>query len=108
MRKTTYSPAGMIALTYESARMMAEAQAVIAMRVLGWGGMWGGAGQAENNRMVAEKQAAFAKAGLAMWGAMLIGARPEAILRAGVKPVGRTTADNVKRLTKLAPRFPCA
>ncbi len=79
--------------------MMAEAQAVVAIRVLG---MWGlvPASPRERCTMLAEKGPAFAEAALAAGMAAAQGRRPEAVLEAAVKPIGRLTRANVRRLTK--------
>ncbi len=79
--------------------MMAEAQAVIAIRVMG---MWGmiPASPRERRTMLAEKGPAFAEAALAAGIAAAQGRRPEAVLEAAVKPLGRRTRANVRRLTK--------
>lgn len=103
MRKT--GPATFIALGYEFTRMMAEAQAVMTMRMMGMAGFWG-MGRGEESRMVLEKQQAFAQAGLAMWKAALGGGQPQAVMRAGIRPLGRKTTGNVRRLSRKGPRLP--
>lgn len=79
--------------------MMAEAQAVVAIRVLG---MWGviPASPRERRTMVAEKGPAFARAALAAGRAAAEGRPPLAVLEASVRPLGRRTRANVRRLTK--------
>lgn len=78
--------------------MMAEAQAVVAIRTMG---MWGviPASPRERHTMMAEKGPAFAEAALAAGIAAAQGRRPEAVLEAAVKPLGRRTRANVRRLT---------
>lgn len=104
-RKNPFNPADMMALGFEMSRLMFEAQTVITLRMLGMGGFWGRS-RNEDNRMVAEKQTAFTKAGIAMWGAMMRGGSPEKITSAGIRPLRRTTKSNVARLTRKGPRIP--
>lgn len=89
----------------EMTRMALEAQTVIGLRLLGMAGLWSVA-PSENGRMVSEKAAAFAKAGAAMGRAAGAGKSAEAIVRAGVKPIGRVTSRNVKRLSRRGPKLP--
>ena len=79
--------------------MMAEAQMVIGLRVMG---MWGvlPASPRENRTMVAEKGPAFAKAAVAAGRAAALGKGPFEIAEAALKPIGRQTRSNVRRLTK--------
>lgn len=104
-RKNPFNPADMIALSFEMGRLMFEAQTVITLRMLGMGGFWGRSGN-EDRRMVTEKQTAFTKAGLAMWGSAMRGGSPEKITSAGIRPLRRTTKANVARLSKKGPRIP--
>lgn len=80
-----------------AARMMAEAQTVVALRVAGMAGFWTLA-PGETARMVTEKQAAFAEAALAVASAAASGARPEQVFDAAIRPLGRRTSANAKRL----------
>ncbi len=82
--------------------LMAEAQAVIALRCLGAMGMWTSP-PGENLRMVAEKQAAFAHAARAGMLAHARGDRPDLVTQAIIKPLRRKTTANVARLTKAGP-----
>lgn len=86
-------------LQMRTARMMAEAQTVIAMRMLGLAGILPAA-KGENRRMIAEKQAAYANAGMAAAGAMMAGATPLQAWSAALSPIGRTTRANSRRLTR--------
>lgn len=104
-RKNPFNPGDMIALGFEMSRLMFEAQTVITLRMLGMGGFWGRA-KDEDTRMVAEKQAAFAKAGIAIWGSAMRGGAPDKIASAGIRPLRRTTKSNVKRLSGKGPRLP--
>ena len=84
-------------------RVMAEAQMVISLRVMG---MWGvlPASRRENHSMTAEKAPAFAKAAMAAGTAAALGKSPDDVLQAAIRPLRRRTSANVKRLTK--PRRP--
>lgn len=91
--------------TFALWRVMAEAQVVIGLRVLG---MWGvlPASKRETHTMSAEKAPAFARAALAAGTAAAQGKSPDAVLQAAIRPIRRRTSANVKRLTK--PRRPKA
>lgn len=84
-------------------QVMAEAQTVISLRLLG---MWGvlPASRRENHTMAAEKAPAFARAALAAGRAAAQGKSPDEVIQAAIRPVRRRTSSNVKRLTK--PRTP--
>ncbi|OCX60926.1 hypothetical protein BFP70_15745 [Thioclava sp. SK-1] len=92
-------------LWFDFARMSMEAQSVIAMRVAGMAGFWS-VTPSENMRMVTEKQQAAVAAMGAMSQAMLSGKSMDKIASAGLRPVGRKTAANVKRLGKRGPSLP--
>ena len=79
--------------------MMVEAQSVIAMRTMGMAGLWPQRAD-ERGRMVFEKAPAFALAQLAMTRAAMRGARPDEILAAGLRPLGRRTGANSRRLMR--------
>jgi hypothetical protein len=85
-------------LSMDTTRMMAEAQMVIALRMMGMAGVIP-ARPDETRRMVTEKAAAAQEAGLAMTRAAMSGGSAPAIAAAGLKPVGRRTRANVRRLT---------
>lgn len=104
-RKPQFDPMALWMLGFEYSRMMMEAQSVIAMRLMGMSGFWG-MSRGEETRMVTEKQKAFMDSGLAMWKAALGSKAPEAVLRAGIKPLGRATSGNVRRLSRKGPRLP--
>lgn len=80
-------------------RMMAEAQTVIAYRMLGMAGIWATDG-GENSRMFSEKGPALWSAQMAATSAMMRGARPDEIFSAWVKPIGLKTRSNASRLSK--------
>lgn len=79
-----------------------EAQTVMALRLLG---LWGvlPARRGEDRRMVAEKAPAFARAALASAAALHQG--PVAAAEAALRPIGRRTRANARRLTR-PPRKP--
>ena len=86
----------------EVGMMLAEAQSVIAMRMMGWGGLWS-VTKSENNRMVSEKTEAIAKAVQNATLAAMTGKRPDQIVNAAVKPLRQKTRANVARLGKRGP-----
>ena len=79
--------------------MMAEAQTVIALRVLGMTGVLP-ASPRENHTMLAEKGPAFLESAMAAGAAAMAGKTPDQIAQAAIKPIARRTGANVKRLTK--------
>lgn len=85
------------------AALLAEAQGVIAMRMLGLAGFWSMSSQ-ENQRMVSEKIYALSQAARDATTVTLTGAGPEAALAAAIKPLRRRTRANVRRLAKRGPR----
>ena len=80
-------------------RMMAEAQVVIAYRMLGMGGFLPSS-PSENYRMTFEKAPAFAEAQQGAMVAMMSGASPDKIAAAWLKPIGVKTRSNQRRLSK--------
>ncbi len=79
--------------------MMAQAQTVVGLRMLGMMGVLT-ASKRENHTMVAEKAPAFAKAALAAGAAAMAGKSPDQIAQAAIRPIARRTGSNVRRLTK--------
>lgn len=86
-------------LALESGMMIAEANMVIAMRLMGMGGMWR-VTPTENARMVQEKSDVAIASGAAMSRAMLAGHSPAKVALAAMKPVRDKTRANATRLTK--------
>ncbi|WP_347311252.1 hypothetical protein [Defluviimonas sp. SAOS-178_SWC] len=82
--------------------MMAEAQMVIAMRMMGGIGVWN-LGPDEHMRMVAEKAGAASDAGHAVSRALWRGAGPGATTLAALKPIRKRTRSNVTRLHRKGP-----
>lgn len=83
------------------AMMLAEAQAVIGLRLLGLAGVWA-IGPDEHRRMWAEKVDAARLGGLAAMRAAAAGAAPARVAAAALNPVRRRTRANVRRLTRRA------
>lgn len=105
MRNIFAAQAALFSLGLEYSRMMTQAQMVIALRLMGMGGMWN-LGPGEESRMVAEKQKAFTRAGFDMWKAMLQGGDAGRVMRAGIRPLDRATGANVRRLGRRGPSLP--
>ncbi|WP_241523892.1 antifreeze protein [Oceaniglobus indicus] len=104
MPRRPASPFDMFATWCATAQMMAEAQTVIAYRMMGMAGLWSVA-PSENRRMIAEKGPAMIAASTKATNALMSGKRPDQILDAAVKPLGRKTHANVRRLSKRGPRL---
>ena len=103
--RVTYDPFALWMLGADMTRLAIETQTVIGLRLLGMAGLWS-VTPFENRRMVAEKGKAFAKAGLAMANAAAAGKTPDAVLSAGIAPLGAVTSANVRRLSRRGPRAP--
>lgn len=82
--------------------MLAEAQSVIVMRMMGWSGLWSVTGT-ENDRMVSEKTEAMTKSMQGATLAAMTGKRPDEIVNAAVKPLRQKTRANARRLGKRGP-----
>lgn len=85
-----------------AARMTAEAQAVIGLRMLGMMGALPAA-PGETARMVSEKHEALAEAQAAFWRAAWSGKAPAAAASAMLAPYGRRTRANAERLSRARP-----
>lgn len=92
-------------LSVESAAMLAETQRVMAMRMLGWAGLWS-VSPTETRRMIDEKAPAYAAATAAALRAMAAGGRPDQIATAALRPIRATTRSNAARLGKRGPKLP--
>lgn len=79
--------------------LMAEAQAVIAMRMMGMAGVWS-VTPAEDGRMISEKVYAMTKATTDATKAAMNGGTVDEIAAAAIKPIRRKTRANAKRLGK--------
>lgn len=93
------TPAETMRLAMQFGIMVAEANLVITMRLMGIGGMWR-VTPAENTRMVKEKSDAAVASSAAMSRAMLAGYSPAKVALAGLKPVRAKTRANAIRLSK--------
>ena len=100
-----FSPFDLMRLSMNTAMMLAQAQSVIAMRMMGMAGVWS-VSPGENNRMVSEKMRAGMKAGLAAQRSAMSGGSATDIAEAALAPVHRTTAANARRLSRSGPKRP--
>ena len=79
--------------------MLAEAQTVILLRVWGAAGLWP-VSRSESTRMVSEKWPAFLRAYGAAGAAAMQGHAPHRIAEAALRPIGRKTRANSRRLVR--------
>ncbi|GGF59871.1 hypothetical protein GCM10011402_09870 [Paracoccus acridae] len=93
-------PKNPVRLWAQFARMAIEAQTVIGLRTAGMMGMMAQA-PGEPFRMVAEKQAAATESLFAMAQAAGRGASAERVMSAALRPYGKRTRANSRRLTKV-------
>lgn len=98
-----FLPAAQVRLATQFVRMAVEANTVIALRMAGMMGLMAQA-PGEPFRMVAEKQAAVSESLFAMAQAQLRGHSTERMLSAGLRPYGRRTRANSRRLSVAKPR----
>ena len=103
--KPLMSPADAMRLALQSGMMLAEANMVIAMRLMGMGGLWR-VTPSENARMMQEKSDAVVASGAAMMRAAMAGENPAKVALAGIKPVRAKTRANTARLGKRGPKMP--
>lgn len=94
----TFTPLDWWFLSLRYSQMMVEAQTVMSLRLLGMTGLWPVAAS-EQSRMVTEKLPAFIKAGGHATAAAMKGRRPDQIMDAALKPIGRKTRSNARRLS---------
>jgi hypothetical protein len=94
-----FDPFALWRLSVEVTQMTAEANTVIAMRMMGMAGLVP-MHKDETARMISEKQDALAASGRAMSRAMMAGKGPTEVMAAGVRPMRTKTRANAKRLTK--------
>jgi hypothetical protein len=92
-------------LGWSTSVMLAEAQAVIAMRTMGMAGMWS-VTPTETSRMMAEKPSAFSSAMQAAGRAAVAGKHPHQIAEAALRPIRRKTRANSRRLARCGPGKP--
>ena len=96
-------PAAQMRLVTQFARMAIEANTVIGLRMAGMMGIMAQS-PGEPFRMVAEKQAAASESLYAMASAGLRGHSAVRVLSAALRPYGRRTRANSRRLTTSKPR----
>lgn len=99
------SPVQMMTLSFRLGFMLAEAQMVIGMRMLGMAGMWR-VTPGENARMVSEKPSTAQDATPAATSAAPQGRSPAVIADHALKPIRRRTSANAKRLARRGPATP--
>lgn len=99
------TPAEAMRLALQFNMMMAEAQMVVAMRLLGMGGFWNVTSD-ETTRMVSEKAHAALASGRAAGRAAMAGKTPAKVALAAMKPVRARTRANASRLARRGPDFP--
>ncbi|RWR10139.1 hypothetical protein [Paenirhodobacter populi] len=97
-----FDPFAPMRLTFQATRIGMEAQAVVAMRLAGMAGLWA-TPPSEMTRMVIEKAEAAIEAMQASTHAAMKGAAPDQVLRAGMTQIGRHTAGNLTRLSRMGP-----
>jgi len=85
--------------------LMAEAQAVIAMRMMGMAGVWS-VTSAEDSRMISEKVYAMTKATTDATKVAMAGGTADQIAAAAIKPIRRKTRANARRLGKRGMKTP--
>ena len=100
-----FNPAEIIRLQVKFGFMLAEAQMVIGMRLLGIAGMWRVTPD-ESTRMVSEKLSAAQESALAATRAVLTGKPPAVIADLALKPIRRRTSANTRRLARRGPGTP--
>lgn len=96
-------PAAQVRLASQFARMAIEANMVIGMRMAGMMGLMVQS-PGEPFRMIAEKQAALSESMMAMASAGMRGHSAERMLSAGLRPYGRRTRANSRRLSTVKTR----
>ncbi len=87
------------ALGVRTAQMLAEAQSVIAFRLMGLAGGWP-VSPSETTRMVLEKGPVFLRAYGDAATAAMKGKRPDEIAEAALIPISRKTRLNARRLSR--------
>jgi hypothetical protein len=102
---TPATPAQMLQLSFRFGFMMAEAQMVIGLRLLGMAGMWNTA-PSEASRMVTEKLVTSGETTVAAAKAILQGKNPAKVADLALKPIRRRTSANASRLVRRGPAKP--
>ncbi len=99
----TFDPYAAVHLGIEAAGMVAQAQAVIWMRMAGMMGVWA-TDPSEMSLMIKEKTKAMQLSAEAATKAAMALKPPAEVLRAGLAPVARKTKANAARLKALGPK----
>ena len=94
-----YTPMDFWANAMQVGWVMAEAQGVIAMRMMGAMGVWS-VPKTENSRMLNEKVFAFIKGSADASLAAMAGKSPDVVAALAIKPIRQATRANHRRLTK--------
>ncbi len=89
-------------LTLQATQIGVEAQSVIAMRLAGMAGFWATPPE-EMTRMVSEKAMAAVQVAEATTLAAIAGHSADRVMEAGMNEIGRYTASNVRRLSRMGP-----
>ena len=84
--------------------LAAEAQTVMAYRLMGLAGLWS-VDAKENSRMMSENPPAFAASAIAASTAMMRGERPDQVMTAAMIPLKKRTSSNAKRLSRRGPKM---
>jgi hypothetical protein len=87
------------ALGLRTTWMLAEAQTVMTLRIWGMAGLWP-VSPSEQTRMLTEKWPAFVQSAGAAGAAMMKGHGPDRIAEAALRPIGRKTRANSRRLSR--------
>lgn len=93
------NPLALLSLQSQMTELMLNTQTVMTLRLLGMSGAIP-APRGENDRMVAEKAPAMAKAYAAGAKAAMSGSTPDQIMSAAMAPLSRKVRANRKRLMK--------
>jgi hypothetical protein len=99
------TPAQMLQLSFRFGFMLAEAQMVIGLRLLGMAGLWNTV-PSETTRMIREKLAASGEGAIAASKAVLQGKSPAKVADLALKPIRRRTKSNAARLVRRGPAKP--
>ena len=99
------TPHGYWRIVLQASQILTESHTVIALRLSGMAGLWPMA-EVENQRMISEKLTAATQATHAAIRTGASGGSLSDIAMAAMKPVGRRTKANAKRLTKAARKTP--
>jgi hypothetical protein len=97
--ESTMNPLALLSLQSQITELMLNTQTVMTLRILGMSGAIP-ARRGENNRMVAEKAPALAKAYAAATKAAMSGSTPDQIMSAAMVPLSKKVRANRKRLLK--------